>query len=55
MSRKKSRASFFSHYTEPEEEEQQENPFNAIFGKDIYRKMKANKDYNEKMNFGEYK
>ena len=46
---------FFSHYTEQNEEEEKENPFDAIFGKDIYKRMKGNKDYNEKMIFNEFK
>ncbi len=31
---------FFSHYAENTEEEEKEHPFDAIFGKNIYRKMK---------------
>lgn len=55
-SRKKSRgASFFSHYSEAEDEENKENPFDVIFGKNIYRKMKENRDYNERLNFTEFK
>ena len=46
---------FFSHYSENNEEEEKENPFDAVFGKDIYKKMKVNKDYNEKMTLAEFK
>jgi len=46
---------FFSHYAENNEEEEKENPFDAIFGKDIYKKMKGNKDYVEKMALAEFK
>lgn len=46
---------FFSHYAENNEEEEKENPFDAIFGKAIYKRMKGNKDYNEKMSLAEFR
>lgn len=46
---------FFSPYEKNNEEEEKDNPFDVIFGKNIYKKMKGNRDYNEKMTFIEFK
>ena len=46
---------FFSHYAENAEEEEKENPFDAIFGKEVYKKMKGNRDYVEKMSLAEFR
>jgi len=54
-SSKRYQGGFFSHYSEQNEEEEKAHPFDLIFGKDIYKKMKANKDYVEKMSFTEFK
>ena len=51
MGGSRSRSSFFSHYTgEQEEEEHKEHPYDAVFGKDMYKKMHDKRDYVEKMN-----
>lgn len=46
---------FFSHYAENNEEEEKEHPFDAIFGKHVYRKMKLNKDQVERLSLAEFR
>jgi len=55
MTRKPS-SSFFSYssWQEPEQEEEI-NPFEAIFGHDIYKSIRENRHYVEKLKFSEFK
>lgn len=46
--------SFFD-YREQIEEEEEEHPFFSMIGKDIYKKIKSEKHYIERMNFSDFK
>lgn len=57
VSKRSRNNSFYDHYKGGDEEEieMKENPFEKIFGKNIYQNIKVNKLYVEKMNLAEFK
>lgn len=56
VSKRSRNNSFYDHNkTDEEEIEVKENPFEKVFGKNIYQNIKVNKLYIEKMNFAEFK